>query len=77
MHPITDDGAARARIADLHRQAERHRVARAGRLARKDRRQFVPGEAAEGFARRVLVVLGARSQRAPLPAPGQAPKAAS
>jgi hypothetical protein len=77
-HGVVNQWVAAARVtADLHRQAERDRVARAARLARKHRRQFVPGELAPGFARRVLAVLGARSQRAPLSAPGQAPKATS
>lgn len=77
MHPMIDDRAAKARIADLHGQAERDRTARAVRLARKHHRQFVSGEPATGFARRAFAVLGARTQRAPVPAPGQARKATS
>jgi hypothetical protein len=78
MHPMTHDGAARARIADWHRQAERDRVARTARHVRKaHRRRAVPDEPATGFARRVLAVLGARSLRPPVSAQGRAPKATS
>ena len=76
MHPIIAHDAAKARIADWHRQAERDRVTRAARLARKPhRRRFMPGDLATGFARRARAVLAARSPRPPVPAPGQAPKA--
>jgi hypothetical protein len=77
MHPIIAHEAAKARIADRHRQAERGRVAQAARLARKPhRRRFMPGDLATGFARRARAVLAARSPP-PVPAPGQAPKAAT
>jgi hypothetical protein len=77
MHPIIAHEAAKARIADRHRQAERGRVAQAARLARKPhRRRFMPGDLATGFARRARSVLAARSPP-PVPAPGQAPKAAT
>jgi hypothetical protein len=76
MHPIIVHQAAKARIADWHRQAERDRVAQAATLARTPhRRRFMPGDLATAFARRARAVLAARSPRPPAPAPGQAPKA--
>jgi hypothetical protein len=57
-----------ARIADLHRHAERDRLggasAQARRARRESRREYgkdLAGGAVGGFARRLLVVLGARS----------------
>ena len=75
MHPIMGYEVAKARIADLQRQAESDRMARAARAARKDgSRLFVPGHWTMALARRVLAVLG-RSSRPPVPAPpAQAPK---
>jgi hypothetical protein len=71
MHPIMGYEANKARIADLHRQAERDRMARA---ARKDRNTLqAPGHRAAALARRVLAVLG-RLRPSPAP-PAQAPKA--
>jgi hypothetical protein len=64
MHPTIHGEVARARIADLHRQAERDRMARATRLARKTHeRHFVPGHLATVLARRALAVLAAHSPR--------------
>jgi hypothetical protein len=78
MHPIILNEVAKARIADWHRQAERDRMARAARLARKPhRRRFVPGDLATAFARRVRAALAARSPRPSASAPGHAPKATS
>lgn len=62
MHPIIHDELARARIADLHRQAERDRMAQAARSARKTHdRHFMPGHLAAVLARRVLAVVAAHS----------------
>jgi hypothetical protein len=78
MHPIIANEVAKARIADWHRQAERDRMARAARLARREHdRRFAPGQLATVFARRVLAVLGARSLRPASSQPAQAPKATS
>ena len=73
MHPIMGYEANKARIADLHRQAERDRVARA---ARKDSNTLqARSHRAAALARRVLAVLGGHRLR-PSPAPpAQAPKA--
>jgi len=77
MYPTVHYDLAKVRGADLHRQAERDRAARAARLVRKaHRRHFVAGDLAADFPRRVLAVLAARSLRPPAP-PGQAPKAAT
>ncbi len=77
MHPIIVNEVAKARIADWHRQAERDRMARAARLARrKHDRHFAPGHLATVLARRVLAVLSARSLRPPAQRE-QAPKATS
>jgi len=76
MHPIMHYDLAKARIADLHQQAERDRMARAALAARKDGKTLqAPGHRAAALARRVLAVLGAHRLR-PSPAPpAQAPKA--
>jgi hypothetical protein len=63
MHPRFHDELNKARIADLHRQAERDRLAQASAQARRARRQF--GEASAGDAagvvtRRLLIILGVR-----------------
>jgi hypothetical protein len=64
MHPIMHYDLAKARIADLHHQAERDRTARAARLARTDgSRLLVPAHQAMALARRALAVLGRRSLR--------------
>ena len=71
MHPIMGYQVTNARIADLHRQAERDRMARA---ARKDGNTLqAPGHRAAALARRVLAVLGRRLRPSPAP-PAQAPK---
>ena len=74
MYPTLHYELAKARGADLRRQAERDRAARTARLIRKPhRRHFMAGGLATDFARRVLAVLAARTLRPPIP-PGQAPK---
>jgi hypothetical protein len=68
MHPSIQGEVAKGRIADLHRQAERDRTARATRPARKTHaRHFAPGQLATVLARRVLAVLAAHSRRASSP----------
>lgn len=58
MHPIIHGELAKARIAELHRQAERDRMARAARPARKTHdRHFAPGQLVAVLTRRVLAVL--------------------
>jgi hypothetical protein len=76
MHPIMGYEANKARIADLHRQAERDRMARAALAARKNSNTLqAPAHQAAALARRVLAVLGGHRLR-PSPAPpAQAPKA--
>jgi hypothetical protein len=72
MHPIIHGELARARIADLHRQAERDRMARAAGFARKTHdRHVTPGHLTTVLARcttvvarRVLAVLASHSPRA-------------
>jgi hypothetical protein len=72
MYPTLHYELAKARTADLHRQAERDRAARTARLTRKaHRRHFVAGDLATVFARRVLAVLALAAR------PGRAPKATS
>jgi hypothetical protein len=67
MHPIILHQVAKARIADLHRQAERDRMARTARLVRKAHsRHLVPGDLATVLVHRVHAVLAARSLRPPL-----------
>lgn len=64
MHPIFHEELNRARIADLHRWAERGRLARAwaqARPARTDHRQDPAGGIAAVFARRLLIIRGTRS----------------
>jgi hypothetical protein len=64
MHPIIHGELAKARIADLHRQAERDRMARAARFARRTHdRHFMPGHLAAVLACRVLAVVAAHSPR--------------
>jgi hypothetical protein len=63
MHPIFRDELNMARIADRHRRAQRHRLARACAQARRARRQYgkaPAGGAAAVAARRMLIILGAR-----------------
>lgn len=78
MHPTIHQQLAKARTADLLRQAERDRMARTARLARKEHhRHLMPGHLATVLARRVLAVLAARSLRPPPSQPAQAPKTTS
>ena len=63
MHPIFHDELNKARIADLHRRAERDRLARASAQAGRARREHgrAPADAASGVVvRRLLIILGAR-----------------
>jgi hypothetical protein len=64
MHPITHHELNKARIADLHRWAERDRLARASAQARRARREYgndPAGHTARVFARRLLIILRPRS----------------
>jgi hypothetical protein len=67
MHPIIRDNMMQARVADLHRQAERDRAAqaasRAGRTGRQERRRAGLHHTATVLARRMLTRLAARSPR--------------
>jgi hypothetical protein len=66
MHPTISYELAKARIADLHRQAERDRIAHAARRARRTQsRHNRPAHPASVLARRMLALL------APRPAPSQ------
>lgn len=66
MHPIMEYEIAKARIADLQRQADQTAIARAARKA--SRGLTSPGcHPAAGLARRVLTVLAARSLPASAP----------
>jgi len=62
MYPVTSYELAKARAADLHRQAERDTLARAARRARRAR-PHQPGRPVPALplSRRVLALLGARS----------------
>ena len=63
MHPIIERDVMHARVADLHRQAERGRMARAARSARRCQqapRQYSAGRRPSFLAaRRVIAVLAA------------------
>lgn len=64
MHPTLLSEISRARTADLHRQAERNRMARAAAQARraatgKDRR-FRPTHTVTALTRRLLTVARTR-----------------
>ena len=64
MHPIYHDELSKARIADLHRRAERVRLARAcaqARHARKEHRKDRWAAQPQVFARRLLIIRGTRS----------------
>jgi hypothetical protein len=65
MHPIISYELATARIAEVHRQAARHQIARAAIQTRRTRRERgtnpVAGRPAADRARRLLTVLVARS----------------
>jgi hypothetical protein len=75
MNPTTACELGRARLADWHLQAERDRIARAARSARKNHASHLsPGHLTTILARRVHAALGIPSWRPPAQ-PGQAPKA--
>ena len=80
MHPTIHQQLAKARTADLLRQAERDRLAHAASQARRaqshQRTRRAPGMIT-ALARRVLALLSARSLRPPPSQPEQAPKATS
>jgi hypothetical protein len=60
MHPTVSYELMQARVADLHRQAQRDALARAARRTpRQQSGHAVP--ARHGIGRMVLTVLGARS----------------
>jgi hypothetical protein len=64
MHPIYHDELNKVRIADLHRSAERDRLARASAQARRARGEYgndPEGHTARVFARRLLIILRTRS----------------
>ena len=70
MYTTFQHDLAKARVADLHQQAERDRIARTARLARKAHgSHVVPSDLATSFARRLLAALAARSLRLPVSAP--------
>ena len=61
MHPTLSCELAKARIADMHRQAQRDALARAARRARH-RRPYQPAlRIHAAVTRRLLSVLGARA----------------
>ena len=67
MRPRFHDELKEARIADLHREAERDRLIRASAQARRARKEHGrhPASGAAGvFARRLLIILGARTMTA-------------
>lgn len=70
MHPTVRKELMNARVADLHRRAERGRTARAAGSARKPHGHAAPGYLAAILVRRALAsLLAARGHR---PAPSQA-----
>lgn len=64
MHPIITRDLIKARISDLHRQAERHALGLAARRARQAPTQksgpLMPAHAVAELIRRVLTLLGTR-----------------
>ena len=75
MNPSTAYQVGQGRLADWHQQAERDRIVRAARLARRNHASHSrPGHLAAILARRVRAALGTPSRRPPAQ-PGQAPKA--
>jgi hypothetical protein len=64
MHPLISYELAKARVSDLHRQAQRDALARAAHRARRARTRR-PGHPAPGHpsvaVRRLLTALGART----------------
>ena len=80
MHPIIHPRVAQAQTADLHRQAERDRMARAALAREAHDRHPAPTHLATLLARRLLVVLAAHSppagsahDRRPAPIEGGTP----
>ena len=65
MYPIIHDELKNARVADFHRRAERDRLARVFIHTRRTRREHgkepMGGRSGRVFARRLLIILGARS----------------
>jgi hypothetical protein len=65
MHPILRGELNKARIGDLHREAERDRLARGFGQARRMPRQHgnnpANGRPATVLAHRLLIIMGARS----------------
>jgi len=75
MNPSTVGQLGQARLAAWHQQAERDRIARAARSARRNRASHLrPGHLATILASRARAALGTPSRRPPAQ-PGQAPKA--
>jgi len=73
MHPSISRELMKARISDMHRQAECDALSRAARRARhapaKQSTLFMPGHTAAALIRRVFTLLGARRPgRSPVPA---------
>jgi hypothetical protein len=76
MHPIIQEQLVKARIADWHAQAERDRMTRAARLARRARdRRSVPDDLATVLARWVRALLAAHRPRAQRSQPAEVRKA--
>jgi hypothetical protein len=67
MYPTINAEVINARMADLHRQAERRQMIQAARRARRarrdDRNRATPGRTGSVLARRALAALGTRSPR--------------
>lgn len=64
MHHTTVQALGQARLADLHRQAQRDALARAARRARRARRQY-----SAHLAPGLVAALIRRARRRPRPAP--------
>lgn len=75
MYPTLHYELAKARGADLRRQADRDHTAWTARLVRKAHSRQFGGRAAD-FARQACAVVAARSLLPPA-SPGQVPKATS
>jgi hypothetical protein len=75
MHSAISYELAKARAADLYRQAERDTLARAARRARSAQTRQgpspVPRHPSAGLARRVLTLLAAHNLRRPAPTRSQ------
>jgi hypothetical protein len=75
MNPSTACQLGQAHLADWHQQAERDRIARGARSARKNYASHLrPGRLTTILTRRVHAALSTSSRRPPAQ-PGQAPKA--